>query len=193
MTLSERDELLDALLDGSISDADLLRIDSEMLVDPIVRDVYYRRLQLNVLLEQFASEGASDQGGLHWFRLGRWGGHAALIAGLSIGLAASLLCAVVIFGGVEQPHLGATSVSTEASASGFEPNWQIMNDGRIFFSVKIPEARTGSPNEEFQHVYFSPPVWNASLSGRWIMLNVIYDVDKKCVTHFMNGKSLGQA
>ena len=24
------------------------------------------------------------------------------------------------------------------------------------------------------------------------MLSVIYDVDKKCVTHFMNGQSLGQ-
>ncbi len=70
----------------------------------------------------------------------------------------------------------------------FEPHWQIMNDGRIFFSVKIPTDQAGGVGEEFQHVYYSPSIWSPSLSGRWIMLSVTYDVDNKCVTHFMNGK-----
>ena len=73
-----------------------------------------------------------------------------------------------------------------------EPHWQIMNDGRIFFSVKIPLAQAGGRGEKFQHVYYSPPVWNPSLSGRWIMLSVTYDVDNKQVIHFMNGQPISR-
>lgn len=74
----------------------------------------------------------------------------------------------------------------------FEPHWQIMNDGRIFFSVKIPMERAGGRGEKFQRIYYSPPVWTPSLSGRWIMLSVTYDVDNQCVTHFMNGQAISE-
>ncbi len=466
---SERDELLDELLDGSISEADLLRIESELLVDPDVRQTYYNRLQLHVMLEQLASESPVDLSefknsqGLHW------GNRASLVAGVLIGLAASLIVAFFVLRSTDQPPQMARAASTEESASGFavlagqsgavwknnsiqvgdlvpvgevrlesgtvqlelfsgvqmvlsgdclfsvdspmqvtmnhgsvrirvpepaegftiktssgdivdlgtefalevssdrsdvrvidgevelrddkedpirvasgnsmrlsrtgpresiedqieligpidfqallrgqqkdrlaswkskeasiqndprllghyllsttvpqqyelanfaskradaasagaivaaqrtsdrwgrpgkaldfshigsrirvrvdgehrgltlnawvkinsldrwynslfltdghedfEPHWQIMNDGRIFFSVKLPQSRTGSPDEEFQHIYFSPPVWNPSLSGRWMMLSVTYDVDNKRVTHFVNGQSVSR-
>ena len=471
MTKSERDELLDALLDGSISQSDLLRIESEMLADPEIRQVYYRRLQVHVLLEQLAGESSSrsDPSEFKKNASGSWSNQASLVAGVLIGLAASLLVVFFVFQGEEQATPVATAVSTEESANGFavlagqsgavwktasiqvgdlvpagdvhlesgtaqlelfsgvqmvlsgdckfsidspmqvtmdhgsvrtrvpepaegftiktssgdivdlgtefalevsaersdvrvidgevelrgekedpirveggnsmrlsrsgprksiedrielmgptdframlrgqqkdrlatwkskdksiqndqrllghyrfstadsqknelpnfaiknadaasvgaivaaqrasdrwgrpdkaldfshigsrirvrvdgehrgltlnawvkinsldrwynslfltdshedfEPHWQIMNDGRIFFSVKIPESRPGSPDEEFQHIYFSPPVWNPSLSGRWIMLSVTYDVDNKRVTHFVNGKSVSE-
>lgn len=70
-----------------------------------------------------------------------------------------------------------------------EPHWQIMNDGRVFFSVKVPPA-AGSDKPAKQPEYYSPSIWNASLSGRWIMLSVTYDVDAKTVTHYLNGSPL---
>ena len=60
-----------------------------------------------------------------------------------------------------------------------EPHWQIMDDGRIFFSVKLPADHNANSASPQQHVYYSPKVWDGSLSGRWIMLCVTYDVDRK--------------
>ncbi len=70
-----------------------------------------------------------------------------------------------------------------------EPHWQMMDDGRIFFSVKVPPA-TGSNEPAKQRVYYSPSIWNASLSGRWIMLSVTYDVENQTVTHYLNGSPI---
>ncbi len=70
-----------------------------------------------------------------------------------------------------------------------EPHWQLMDDGRIFFSVKVP--RRDEHSKFVQPVFFSPKIWNASLSGRWIMLAVTYDVDQARVTHYLNGEPIG--
>lgn len=67
-----------------------------------------------------------------------------------------------------------------------EPHWQIMDDGRIFFSVKVPAA-SGKNKPAKQHEFYSPSIWDASMSGRWVMLSVTYDVDAKVVSHFLNG------
>lgn len=72
-----------------------------------------------------------------------------------------------------------------------EPHWQIMDDGRIFFSVKHA-ALSGQPAEKSQHVFYSPSIWNASLSGRWTMLAVTYDVDQQQVTHYLNGDPISR-
>jgi ferric-dicitrate binding protein FerR (iron transport regulator) len=69
-----------------------------------------------------------------------------------------------------------------------EPHWQLMDDGRIFFSVKVP--REDQPTAGKQPIYYSPSIWNPSLSGRWIMLAVTYDVDLRQVTHYLNGKPI---
>ena len=69
-----------------------------------------------------------------------------------------------------------------------EPHWQMMDDGRVFFSVKVP--RPDGVSEFEQPVFYSPKIWDASLSGRWIMLAVTYDVDKAQVTHYLNGRSI---
>lgn len=69
-----------------------------------------------------------------------------------------------------------------------EPHWQLIDDGRIFFSVKVP-SRDESQTAR-QHVFYSPTVWDPSLSGRWMMLSVTYDVDRKQVTHFVNGSAI---
>lgn len=69
-----------------------------------------------------------------------------------------------------------------------EPHWQLMNDGRIFFSVKVPMA--DEVPKQTQPVFYSPRVWNPSLSGRWMMLAVTYDVDRQTITHYLNGTAI---
>lgn len=71
-----------------------------------------------------------------------------------------------------------------------EPHWQLMRDGRIFFSVKVPLPDGTDRSKFVQPVFYSPPIWDASLSGRWIMLAVTYDVDQQMVTHFLNGEPI---
>ncbi|MEO8352596.1 MAG: hypothetical protein ABI680_12740, partial [Chthoniobacteraceae bacterium] len=59
MNRSELNELIDALLEGDISEADFLRLEAELSVDPEAREAYYDRLTLTALLEIEA--GASPQ------------------------------------------------------------------------------------------------------------------------------------
>ncbi|MBT6380568.1 MAG: hypothetical protein HOJ89_10150, partial [Opitutales bacterium] len=47
MNINERNPLIDELLDGSISEADFLRLEAELRVNPEARQAYYRRLKLN--------------------------------------------------------------------------------------------------------------------------------------------------
>lgn len=73
-----------------------------------------------------------------------------------------------------------------------EPHWQIMDDGRLFFSVKKRDKWDASKGEKDKHVFFSPSFWNTSLSGQWLMIATVYDVDRKRVTHFLNGDVLSE-
>ncbi|MBN8421774.1 MAG: FecR domain-containing protein [Verrucomicrobia bacterium] len=68
------------------------------------------------------------------------------------------------------------------------PHWQITQDGRLFFSVKKMEQSEKGRRDK--HNAFSPPFWNTSLSGQWLMLAVVYDVKAGTVTHFLNGEIL---
>ncbi len=70
-----------------------------------------------------------------------------------------------------------------------EPHWQIMNDGRLFFSVKSERQASQAPS---QHVFYSPSFWDASLSGKWIMLAVVYDSHAQQVTHYLDGQPLSR-
>ncbi|MEL6896062.1 MAG: LamG-like jellyroll fold domain-containing protein [Planctomycetota bacterium] len=67
-----------------------------------------------------------------------------------------------------------------------EPHWQIMNDGRLFFSVKSDNTDSGKQ----QHIVFSDPIDPAKLCGRWVMLSVTYDSQSRRVAHFMDGQLL---
>ncbi len=73
-----------------------------------------------------------------------------------------------------------------------QPHWQIMDDGRLFFSVKKRDGWDGKKRLKDKHHFFSPPFWNASLSGQWMMIATSYDVDARTVTHFLNGKVLSE-
>ena len=73
-----------------------------------------------------------------------------------------------------------------------EPHWQIMNDGRIFFSVKSPSDFDTPEGNRKNRIYYSPSFWNASLSGRWIMLAAVYNVDQREVVHYVNGEAISR-
>jgi Concanavalin A-like lectin/glucanases superfamily/FecR protein len=73
-----------------------------------------------------------------------------------------------------------------------EPHWQIMDDGRLFFSVKKNDEWDATKGEKDKHIFFSPPFWNASMSGRWLMLATVYNGDKREVMHYLNGEVLSQ-
>ena len=71
-----------------------------------------------------------------------------------------------------------------------EPHWQIMDDGRLFFSVKKNDVWNQKKGEKDKHIFYSPSFWTASLSGQWLMVATAYDVDAKKVTHYLNGEVL---
>jgi ferric-dicitrate binding protein FerR (iron transport regulator) len=73
-----------------------------------------------------------------------------------------------------------------------QPHWQIMDDGRLFFSVKKREGWDPKERLKDKHHFMSPPFWNSSLSGQWLMIATSYDVDQQKVTHYLNGKVLSQ-
>lgn len=73
-----------------------------------------------------------------------------------------------------------------------EPHWQIMDDGRLFFSVKKRDVFDATRGEKDKHIYFSPPFWSTALSGQWLMLAVVYDTDRHECSHYVNGELLSR-
>jgi len=70
-----------------------------------------------------------------------------------------------------------------------EPHWQIMDDGRLFFSVKKFEKAKGRPDK---HAFYSPPIWNPGMSGQWMMIDTVYDLENAEVTHYIDGEAISR-
>jgi hypothetical protein len=68
-----------------------------------------------------------------------------------------------------------------------EPHWQILDTGQLYFSVRPVEQGEKGPGD-FKAL--SPPFWKPSLSGRWLHLATVYDVEGASVTHYLNGEVL---
>ena len=70
-----------------------------------------------------------------------------------------------------------------------EPHWQIMDDGRLFFSVK---RRTHDKVRKIRdkHIVFSKPFWSPAMAGKWTQIAVTYDTSDYAVTHYVNGKPI---
>lgn len=73
-----------------------------------------------------------------------------------------------------------------------EPHWQIMDDGRLFFSVKKNDQWDRSRGIKDKHIFYSPKFWDTSLSGQWLMIATTYDTENRQVTHYLNGRLLSQ-
>jgi hypothetical protein len=54
MNPTERNELIDALLAGDISEPDLLRLEADLTVDPAARKAYFDRVSLSQALAEEA-------------------------------------------------------------------------------------------------------------------------------------------
>lgn len=63
-----------------------------------------------------------------------------------------------------------------------EPHWQIMDDGRLFFSVKAHDKKKD------KHIAYSPPIWSEGNAGEWMQVAVIYDGGAATTTHLVNGE-----
>lgn len=70
-----------------------------------------------------------------------------------------------------------------------EPHWQIMSDGRLFFSVKKRESWPERPDK---HITYSPSFWDPSMSGKWFQIATVYNVEAQTTTHYVNGKAIGR-
>ncbi len=70
-----------------------------------------------------------------------------------------------------------------------EPHWQILDDGRLYFSVR-PLAPGESGPRDFKAL--SPSFWKPSLNGKWIHLAVTCDVKSNTIIHYLNGNVLSR-
>lgn len=76
-----------------------------------------------------------------------------------------------------------------------EPHWQIRNDGKMMLSVMVDDTKPnpGSPNDAgFHRVYYSPPMWDLSMSGQWMHLASVFDPGRRMVSHYVNGERISE-
>jgi hypothetical protein len=89
MKPSERNELIDALIEGDITEADFLRLEAEMSIDPVARKAYFDRVALTQALTEEAAS-ASVMKAVPKMKLPpswiSWRPLTAAAAGLVIGL-----------------------------------------------------------------------------------------------------------
>ncbi len=74
-----------------------------------------------------------------------------------------------------------------------EPHWQIRDDGAMMLSVMVDDTQEnpGAPNDAgFHRVYYSPPMWNLSMSGQWLHLASVFDPENRRVSHYVNGERI---
>jgi len=73
-----------------------------------------------------------------------------------------------------------------------EPHWQIREDGRLMLSVMVDDQRMHPKYKEsrFHWVYFSPSIWDLSMSGRWIHLASVFDPSGRQVSHYVDGRKV---
>ncbi len=74
-----------------------------------------------------------------------------------------------------------------------EPHWQIREDGALMLSVMVDDTKPNpkAPHDAGLHrVYYSPPVWDMSMSGQWTHLASVYDPATRVVSHYVNGKQI---
>ncbi len=73
-------------------------------------------------------------------------------------------------------------------SDSFQPgelHWQIRNDGKLMLSIMHAAGKKGG-----NRTYFSPPIWDMTMSGQWIHLASVYDTKTQTVAHYVNGKSV---
>lgn len=76
-----------------------------------------------------------------------------------------------------------------------EPHWQIRDDGKMMLSVMVDDSKPNPHSAKdagFHRVYFSPPMWDQSMSGEWLHLVSVFDPANRSVSHFVNGSQISE-
>lgn len=76
-----------------------------------------------------------------------------------------------------------------------EPHWQIRDDGKLMLSVMVDETGRHPvypQKSRYHHIYFSPKIWDLSMSGQWIHLASVFDPAARVVAHYMNGEEISR-
>jgi hypothetical protein len=77
-----------------------------------------------------------------------------------------------------------------------EPHWQIRDDGRLMLSVMVddtPGAGDGKAADARLHrIYFTEPIWDVSMSGKWLHIAAVYDPALRQVKQYVNGKQISR-
>jgi hypothetical protein len=76
-----------------------------------------------------------------------------------------------------------------------EPHWQIRDDGKLMLSVMVDETGRHPvypQKSRYHHIYFSPKIWDLSMSGQWIHLASVFDPATREVAHYMNGEEISR-
>ena len=75
-----------------------------------------------------------------------------------------------------------------------EPHWQIRDDGKMMLSVMVDDQRQHPKwaKSRYHEVYFSPPVWDLSMSGQWLHLASVFDPAGQEVSHYVNGQRVAR-
>jgi hypothetical protein len=66
-----------------------------------------------------------------------------------------------------------------------EPHWQILEDGRLFFSVGLGKGK-------LHHIFHSPVIWDYTKSQQWLHLVTSYDVATRTCVHHLNGEEISR-
>jgi hypothetical protein len=96
MNAKERNELIDALIDGDIFEADFLRLEAELTIDPTARKAYFDRIALSQALTTEALNGLPKQS-LSTTKPSRWFSWRPLTAAAA-GIVFGMLCTSAVFG-----------------------------------------------------------------------------------------------
>mgnify|MGYP003633923347 CR=1 FL=1 len=76
-----------------------------------------------------------------------------------------------------------------------EPHWQIEEDGRMMLSLMVDDTYKNPKAPQaagLAHIYFSPPMWDQSMSGQWMHLASVFDPENRAVSHYVNGEEISR-
>lgn len=104
MKPSERNELIDALIEGDITEADFLRLEAEMSIDPAARKAYFDRVALTQALTAEAMAAPAMKAAPKVKSQRMWLSWRPLTAAAA-GIVFGMFCTSVVFGIVVQRGL----------------------------------------------------------------------------------------
>ena len=79
-----------------------------------------------------------------------------------------------------------------------EPHWQIRDDGSMMLSVMVDDRLRPHPKDpnappiRHHRLYYSPPMWDQSMSGQWMHLASVFDPENGRVSHYVNGNRISR-